>query len=64
MSQFEGLLQGAAGDYKEIKATFEVDKSKTLYHAKPYRIPVAHMLLMKRVINETVKNKALATEMS
>ena len=64
MSQFEGLLQGAVGDYKEIKSTFKVDKTKTPYHAKPYHIPVAHMSLVKRVINETVKNKALATEMS
>ena len=40
--------------------TFEVDITKTPYHAKPNRIPIAHISLMKRTINEMIENKALA----
>ena len=60
MSQFEGLLEGTIVDYKEMEVSFEINANKTPYHAKPYRIPVAHMPLIKTAINEIVKNKALA----
>ena len=59
MPQFEGLLKGTVGDYKEIEVSFEINSNKTLYHAKSYRIPVAHTPLMKTTIKEIVKNKAL-----
>ena len=59
MSQFKGLLKEIVGDYKEIEVSFEVDKNKTHYHAKPYRILVAHTPLMKTTIKEMSKNKAL-----
>ena len=36
-----------------------MDESKTPYHAKPYRIPVAHVELMKRAINDMVENDTL-----
>ena len=59
MFKFEGLLKGTVGDYKEMEVSFEVDKIKTPYHAKPYHIPVAHMPMMKTAIKEMYKNKAL-----
>ena len=59
MFQFEGLLKGTVEDYKEMKISFETDKNKTSYHAKPYHIPVAHTLMMKTAIKEMCKNKAL-----
>ena len=33
MSDFEGLLKGTVGDYKEMEVSFEVDNNKTPYHA-------------------------------
>ena len=60
MPQFEGLLQRAIGNYKEMEVTFEVDKTKTPYHTKPYRIPITHVSLMKRVINEIIRKNSLA----
>ena len=59
MSNFEGLLKGTVGDYKKMEVSFEVDKNKTPYHAKPYRIPVAHTKMMNTTINEMCENKAL-----
>ena len=43
-----------------MEVSFDIEKYKTPYHAKPYRIPVAHMPLMKKAISEMVENKALA----
>jgi len=60
MAKFEEWLQGTVGYYKEIEVSFDIDKEKTTYHAKPYLIPVAHMPLMKKAISEMVENKALA----
>ena len=54
ISQFEGILQGTVGDYKEMEINFDIDKDKTLYHAKPYRILVTHMPLIKKAISEIV----------
>ena len=50
MSDFEGLLKGTVGDYKEMEISFEVNHNKTPYHAKPYRISVAHTQMMKTAI--------------
>ena len=60
MSQFEGLLKGTVGGYKEREVSCEINTNKTLYHAKPYRIPVAYIPLMKAAITEIMKKKALA----
>ena len=43
-----------------MEVSFERDKNKTPYYANPYRIPVAQINLMKRVIYEIVKNKTLS----
>ena len=43
-----------------MEVTFEVDKTKTPYHTKPYRISIAHVSLIKRVINEIVRKNSLA----
>ena len=59
MSDFEGLLKGTVGDYKEMEVSFEVKNNKIPYHAKPYRIPVAHTQMMKTAIKEMYRNKAL-----
>ena len=64
MSQFEGLLKGTVGDYKEMEVSFELNANKTPYHAKPYRIPVVHMPLIKTAIKEMCKNKTLAEYIS
>lgn len=42
-----------------MKVSFDIDKNKTPYHVKPYKIPVAQINLMKRSINKTVR-KALS----
>ena len=42
-----------------MEVSFEIDKNKTPYHAKPYRIPVAHTPMMKTAIKEMCKNNAL-----
>ena len=47
MSQFECLLQGTVGDFKEIEVSFNIEKDETPYHTKPYFIPVTHILLIK-----------------
>ena len=60
MSPFTAIMKGTVGDYKNVEVSFELDKSKTPYHKKPYRIPMVQINLMKRVINEMVKNKALS----
>ena len=60
MSQFEGIFHGTTGDYKEMGVSFEIDKDKSPYHAKPYRISVLHTPLIKKAIEEMVGNKALA----
>ena len=60
MSKFEGLLKGTVGDYKVMEVSLELKTNKTPYHAKPYRIPVAHIPLMKTEIKEMCKNKSLA----
>ena len=60
MSPFTAIMKGTVGDYKNVEVSFELDKSKTPYHTKPYRIPVAQINLMKRSINEMAKNKALS----
>ena len=59
MFQFEGMFQWIVGNYKEMEVSFDIDKDKNPYHAKPYRIPIAHISLMKKTINEMVENKAL-----
>ena len=43
-----------------MEITFNIDKDKTPYHANPYRIPVAHMTLIKKTISRMVDNKTLA----
>ena len=45
VSQFEGLIKCKVGDYKNMEATFKVDKSKTPYHAKLYHIPIVEFLV-------------------
>ena len=60
MSQFEGLPKGTVEYYTEMEVIFEANKDSTPYHAKPYRVTVAQTPLMKRAIDEMVKNKALA----
>ena len=42
-----------------MEASFEIDKNKTPYHTKPYRISIAHTPMMKTAIKEMCKNKAL-----
>ena len=54
MSQFEGLLLGIVGDYKEIEVSFEIDTNTTPYHTQPYRILVTHTPLIKTDIKEVV----------
>jgi len=53
-------MKKTVGDYKNMKVSFEMDKNKSPYHSKPYRIPVTQINLMKRAINEMVRNKALS----
>ena len=60
MSQFTAIMKGTVGNYKNMEMTFEMDKNKDPYHVKPCRIPVYQINLMKRAINEMVKNKALS----
>ena len=60
MSPFIVIMKGTVWDYKNIEVSFELDRDKAPYHAKPYRIPVAQINLMKRAINEMVRNKALS----
>ena len=60
MSPFTAIMKGTVGDYKNVEVSFELDKSKTPYHTKSYRIPMAQINLMKRVINDMVRNKALS----
>ena len=60
ISQFTAIMKGTVGDYKNMEVTFYMDTNKDPYHAKPYRIPVSQINLIKRVINEMVKNKALS----
>ena len=45
VSQFEGLIKGNVGDYKNMEVTIRVDKSKTLYHTKLYQIPIDKFLV-------------------
>ena len=54
------MLKRTVGAYKEIEGSVDIDKDEFFYHDKPYRIPVAHMSLMKKAISEIAKNKALA----
>ena len=60
MSPFTAIMKGTVGDYKNMEVSFEMDKNKTPYHAKSYRITVAQINLMKRAINEMMRNKALS----
>ena len=60
LSPFTAIMKGTVGGYKNMKVSFEMDKSKTPYHAKPYMISLAQINLMKRAISEMVKNKVLS----
>ena len=60
MFPFTSIMKKTVGDYKNMKVSFEMDKNKSPYHSKPYRIPVTQINLMKRAINEIVKNKTLS----
>ena len=40
------IMKGTVGDYKNMEVSFEMDKNKTPYYAKPYRITVAQINLM------------------
>ena len=41
MSPFIAIMKVTVGSYKNMEVSFEMDKNRTPYHAKPYRIPVA-----------------------
>ena len=43
MSQFTAIIKGTVGDYRNMEVAFEIDKTKTPYHTRPYRIPVAQI---------------------
>ena len=59
-SQFPEPMKGTVGDYKNMEAAFELDHSQHPCDAKPYRIPVLQIKLMKMAINVMVENGALS----
>jgi len=47
MPPFITIMKGTMGDYKNMEVSFEMNKNKTHYRTKPYRILVAQINLMK-----------------
>ena len=52
-------MEGTVGNYKNMEVVFDTIKDIKPYHAKPYRIPVAEISLMKRAIEVMEANDAL-----
>ena len=53
---FEDIIQGKAGDFNGSEVEFQLKPNAVPYCARPYRIPHAHIELMKRAIKEMERN--------
>jgi len=53
---FEDIIQGKAGDFNGSEVEFQLKPNAVLYCARLYRIPHAHIDLMKRAIKEMEHN--------